>query len=69
MKQFFTLFPLFKQILLDKRVIGTAIVIFLAIDFAIFVANYKPKPPKKKKKTIAPPPPENTEEESGAEEE
>ncbi|MBQ9630625.1 MAG: hypothetical protein IJR49_03465 [Treponema sp.] len=66
MRQFFSLFPLFKQVVTDWRVIVTAIVAFLVIDFGIFVATYRPRPTKKKKKVIVaeePPKTEDNEEE------
>jgi hypothetical protein len=37
-----------KVVLADKRVIGTAIVVFLCMDFGVFVANYARKPLKQK---------------------
>jgi hypothetical protein len=39
-----------KVVLADKRVIGTAIAVFLCMDFGAFVANYARKPPKQKPK-------------------
>lgn len=39
-----------KVVLADKRVIGTAIVVFLCMDFGVFVANYVRKLPKQKPK-------------------
>ena len=35
-----------KTVLTDKRVIGTAVVVFLCMDFGAFVANYTKKPAK-----------------------
>ena len=37
-----------KVVLSDKRVIGTAIVVFLCMDFGTFVAHYTRKPLKQK---------------------
>jgi|WetSurMetagenome_2_1015567.scaffolds.fasta_scaffold292795_2 hypothetical protein len=41
--------PIVKIILHNKYVIGTAIVVFLYMDFACYVANYRKKPPKQRK--------------------
>jgi hypothetical protein len=37
-----------KTVLADKRVIGTAIAVFLCMDFGAFVVNYTKKPVKSK---------------------
>ena len=50
-------FPVILKVLTNPYVIGTAIVIFLYIDFCIFVANYKKKPKKLKKKSTPKPAP------------
>ena len=42
-----------KTVLADKRVIGTAIVVFLCMDFGAFVANYTKKAPKSKRTRTA----------------
>lgn len=39
-----------KAVLLDKRVIGTAVAVFLFMSFGVFVANYVKKPARKKVK-------------------
>jgi hypothetical protein len=38
-----------KMVLTDKRVIGTAVVVILCMDFGAFVVNYTKKPPKPKR--------------------
>lgn len=44
------LFPVLKQVFTSPYVIITVIVIFLYMDFCIYVANYVKKAPKTKKK-------------------
>src|SRR5574344_1371155 len=52
-----SVFAVIKQVLADKRVIGTAVFVFLMMDFGVFVAHYTKKPPKPKhKRTPAPAP-------------
>ena len=48
----FSTLSLAKAVLTDARVIGTAIAVFLVMDFAVFVANYTKKPKRKKKRRI-----------------
>ena len=50
-------FAVIKQVLADKRVIGTAVFVFLMMDFGVFVAHYTKKPPKPKHKRIPTPAP------------
>ncbi|MBP3709349.1 MAG: hypothetical protein J6I73_02940 [Treponema sp.] len=52
MRQFLALFPLFKMVLTDARVIGTAIVVFLVMNFGVFVANYVKKPKKQRRRRV-----------------
>lgn len=47
------LLPVIKTVLLDKKVIITAIACFLLMDFASYVCRYKKKPPKKRVKPVA----------------
>lgn len=64
--------PVIKAVLSDKRVIITAVIVFLFMDLCAFVVKYRKKPKVKKvKKAIAAPAPapaENSAEESGADE-
>jgi hypothetical protein len=47
-----------KIVLTDKRVIGTAVIVFLCMDFGAFVAGYTKKPPKPRRvRTSAKPAP------------
>ena len=46
-------FDVVKIVLSDKRVIATAVVVFLCMDFGVFVANYTKKPPKPKRRRAA----------------
>lgn len=62
-----------KVVLADKRVIGTAIVVFLCMDFGAFVANYarkplkqKPRQKQKSKNTAAKPASDDNEKEGAA---
>jgi len=52
------LMPVLKAVLTDKKVIITAIIVFLFMDLCSFVVRYrkKPKAVKGKKKSIAPAP-------------
>ena len=52
MRDIFSTLSLAKSVLTDARIIGTAIVVFLVMDFAVFVANYTKKPKRKKKRRI-----------------
>ena len=52
MRDIFSTLSLAKAVLTDARVIGTAIAVFLVMDFAVFVANYTKKPKRKKKRRI-----------------
>jgi hypothetical protein len=45
-----------KMVLTDKRVITTAVVVFLCMDFGVFVANYSRKPPRPKRTRPSPKP-------------
>jgi hypothetical protein len=47
-----SIMPIVKIILHNKYVIGTAIVVFLYMDFACYVANYRKKPPKQRKPRV-----------------
>lgn len=57
MKQFIALFPLFRMVLTDVRVIGTAVVVFLVMSFGTFVVNYVKKPKKRRRRAVAAPNP------------
>ena len=67
------LFPVLKQVFTNPYIIITAVVVFLYMDFCIYVANYVKKPKKSKKKWSSPAPvaaaapksAENTEDEEG----
>lgn len=48
----FSTLSLAGSVLTDARVIGTAIVVFLVMDFAVFVANYTKKPKRKKRRRV-----------------
>ena len=48
----FSTLSLAKAVLTDARVIGTAIAVFLVMDFAVFVANYTKKPKRKKRRRV-----------------
>ena len=50
MSDIFSTLSLAKAVLTDARVIGTAIAVFLVMDFAVFVANYTKKPKRKKRR-------------------
>jgi len=52
MSDIFSTLSLAKAVLTDARVIGTAIAVFLVMDFAVFVANYTKKPKRKKKRRV-----------------
>ena len=52
MKDMFSTLSLAKSVLTDARVIGTAIAVFLVMDFAVFVANYTKKPKRKKRRRV-----------------
>ena len=52
MKDIFSTLSLAKAVLTDARVIGTAIVVFAVMDFAVFVANYTKKPKRKKRRRV-----------------
>ena len=52
MRDLFSTLSLAKSVLTDARVIGTAIAVFLVMDFAVFVANYTKKPKRKKKRRV-----------------
>ena len=52
MKDIFSTLSLAKAVLTDARVIGTAIAVFLVMDFAVFVANYTKKPKRKKRRRV-----------------
>ena len=52
MSDIFSTLSLVKAVLTDARVIGTAIAVFLVMDFAVFVANYTKKPKRKKKRRV-----------------
>ena len=52
MRDIFSTLSLAKSVLTDVRVIGTAIVVFLVMDFAVFVANYTKKPKRKKRRRV-----------------
>ncbi|MDR9858966.1 hypothetical protein [Treponema socranskii] len=52
MKDIFSTLSLAKSVLTDARVIGTAIAVFLVMDFAVFVANYTKKPKRKKRRRV-----------------
>ncbi|MBC6720886.1 MULTISPECIES: hypothetical protein [unclassified Treponema] len=52
MRDIFSTLSLAKSVLTDARVIGTAIAVFLVMDFAVFVANYTKKPKRKKKRRV-----------------
>ncbi len=68
MRDIFSTLSLAKVVLTDARVIGTAIVVFLVMDFAAFVANYTKKPKRKKKRRVeAAPVNQNTEAEPAPE--
>ncbi|MBQ9494459.1 MAG: hypothetical protein IJR50_02325 [Treponema sp.] len=55
MRQFLALFPLFKMVLTDARVVGTAAVVFFIMNFGAFVANYVKKPKKQRRRVqVAP---------------
>ena len=57
------------SVLTDARVIGTAIAVFLVMDFAVFVANYTKKPKRKKRRRVeAAPPTQKAEEASESDE-
>ena len=49
--------PVILKVPSNPYVIGTAIVVFLYMDFCIFVANYKKRPKKAKKKSAPKPVP------------
>lgn len=54
--------PVIKQVLTDKRVIITAVIVFLFMDLCAYVVRYRKKPKVvKAKKVIAAPPPEKNE--------
>ena len=62
MRDIFSTLSLAKSVLTDARVIGTAIAVFLVMDFAVFVANYTKKPKRKKRRRVeAAPVPQNAE--------
>ena len=48
----FSTLSLAGSVLTDARVIGTAIAVFLVMDFAVFVANYTKKPKRKKRRRV-----------------
>ena len=52
MRDIVSTLSLAKSVLTDARVIGTAIAVFLVMDFAVFVANYTKKPKRKKKRRV-----------------
>ena len=52
MSDIFSTLSLAKVVLTDARVIGTAIAVFLVMDFAVFVANYTKKPKRKKRRRV-----------------
>ena len=52
MKDMFSTLSLAGSVLTDARVIGTAIAVFLVMDFAVFVANYTKKPKRKKRRRV-----------------
>ena len=52
MRDIFSTLSLAKAVLTDARVIGTAIAVFLVMDFAVFVANYTKKPKRKKRRRV-----------------
>lgn len=49
-------FPVIFGVLKDPRVIGTAVVTVVVMEFAKFIANYRKKPAKPKPVKAAPPP-------------
>ena len=61
--------PVIKAVLTDKRVIITAVIVFVFMDLCAYIVRYRKKPkPVKAKKTIAAPAPapaENSGEEGG----
>ncbi|WP_407425032.1 hypothetical protein [Treponema sp.] len=61
--------PVIKAVLSDKRVIITAVIVFLFMDLCAYIVRYrkKPKTPKAKKTVVqaAPAPAESSGEESG----
>ena len=61
--------PVIKAVLSDKRVIITAVIVFIFMDLCAYIVRYRKKPKvTKAKKTIAAPAPapaENASEESG----
>ena len=52
------------SVLTDARVIGTAIAVFLVMDFAVFVVNYTKKPKRKKRRRVEVAPPTQKAEEA-----
>ena len=52
------------SVLTDARVIGTAIAVFLVMDFAVFVVNYTKKPKRKKRRRAESAPPTQKAEEA-----
>ena len=68
MRDMFSTLSLAGSVLTDARVIGTAIAVFLVMDFAVFVVNYTKKPKRKKKRRVeAAPVNQNTEAEPAPE--
>ena len=57
MNGFKSFLPVILKVLTNPYVIGTAIAVFLYMDFCVFVANYKKKPKKTKKKSVPKPAP------------
>ena len=69
MRDLFSTLSLAGSVLTDARVIGTAIAVFLVMDFAVFVANYTKKPKRKKRRRVeAAPPTQKAEEASESDE-
>ncbi len=59
--------PVIKAVLSDKRVIITAVIVFVFMDLCAYIVRYrkKPKVTKAKKTIVAPAPAEKTGEEGG----
>ena len=68
MRDMFSTLSLAGSVLTDARVIGTAIAVFLVMDFAVFVVNYTKKPKRKKRRRVeAAPPTQKAETEAASE--
>ena len=68
MRDMFSTLSLAGSVLTDARVIGTAIAVFLVMDFAVFVVNYTKKTKRKKRRRVeAAPPTQNAETEAVSE--